>query len=96
MSFCSVVNTLYTYISQVTKNMTPGESVYGEKRISVEGPSSASGPGSNDAEPNGAIAAPTKTEYRVWNPFRSKAAAAILGGIDEIGIRPGAKVLYLV
>ena len=28
----------------------------------------------------------TKLEYRVWNPFRSKLAAAILGGVDEIWI----------
>lgn len=27
-----------------------------------------------------------KTEYRVWNPFRSKLAAAILGGVDNIWI----------
>ncbi|KAJ3050437.1 hypothetical protein HK097_008615, partial [Rhizophlyctis rosea] len=37
----------------------------------------------------------TKTEYRVWNPFRSKIAAGILGGVDHIHIQPGAKVLYL-
>ncbi|CAF2028268.1 unnamed protein product [Brassica oleracea var. botrytis] len=37
----------------------------------------------------------TKIEYRVWNPFRSKLAAAILGGVDNIYIKPGAKVLYL-
>ncbi|KAG2263182.1 hypothetical protein Bca52824_070261 [Brassica carinata] len=37
----------------------------------------------------------TKVEYRVWNPFRSKLAAAILGGVDNIYIKPGAKVLYL-
>jgi rRNA 2'-O-methyltransferase fibrillarin len=36
-----------------------------------------------------------KKEYRVWNPFRSKLAAAILGGVDKIHIRPGSKVLYL-
>ncbi|CAH1396227.1 unnamed protein product [Nezara viridula] len=36
-----------------------------------------------------------KIEYRVWNPFRSKLAAAILGGIDQIHIPPGSKVLYL-
>ena len=34
-------------------------------------------------------------EYRVWNPFRSKLAAAILGGVDNIYIKPGVKVLYL-
>lgn len=26
----------------------------------------------------------TKIEYRVWNPFRSKLAAAVLGGVDNI------------
>ena len=31
----------------------------------------------------------------MWNPFRSKLAAAILGGIGNIYIKPGAKVLYL-
>ncbi|KAK2077017.1 hypothetical protein QBZ16_005245 [Prototheca wickerhamii] len=60
----------------VTKNMVVGESVYGEKRISVEVDSA-------------------KTEYRVWNPFRSKLAAAVLAGVDNIHIRPGARVLYL-
>ncbi|KMT14511.1 hypothetical protein BVRB_4g072830 [Beta vulgaris subsp. vulgaris] len=61
----------------VTKNMVPGDSVYNEKRISVQ---------QEDA---------TKIEYRVWNPFRSKLAAAILGGVDNIWIQPGARVLYL-
>jgi rRNA 2'-O-methyltransferase fibrillarin len=60
----------------VTLNMVPGESVYNEKRISVEA--------------DGA-----KQEYRVWNPFRSKIAAAIVGGIENIHIKPGSKVLYL-
>lgn len=61
----------------VTRNMAPGESVYGEKRIQVE------------------AAEGDKVEYRVWNPFRSKLAAAVLGGVDNIWIKPGAKVLYL-
>ncbi|PKU74949.1 mediator of RNA polymerase II transcription subunit 36a [Dendrobium catenatum] len=60
-----------------TKNMVSGESVYGEKRISVQ---------NEDG---------TKVEYRVWNPFRSKLAAAILGGVDNIWIAPGSRVLYL-
>merc|ERR1719244_673102 len=34
-----------------------------------------------------------KLEYRVWNPFRSKLAAAILGGVDKIHMPPGSKVL---
>jgi len=36
-----------------------------------------------------------KTEYRIWNPFRSKVAAAIVGGIENINIKPGSKLLYL-
>lgn len=48
----------------VTKNLTPGESVYGEKRISVESSSMDKSIINGDATPA------TKTEYRVWNPFR--------------------------
>jgi len=36
-----------------------------------------------------------KIEYRVWNPYRSKIAAAIIGGVNDIYIQPGSKVLYL-
>ena len=57
--------------------MVTGESVYGEKKVSIDGDGGE------------------KVEYRVWNPFRSKLAAAILGGIDNIHMRPGSKVLYL-
>ncbi|CAG8443986.1 8636_t:CDS:2 [Diversispora eburnea] len=52
----------------VTKNLVVGESVYWEKRISLE-----------DKDGN-------KLEYRVWNPFRSKLTAGILGGLDNIYI----------
>ena len=51
----------------------------GEKRIQVDGPIGADGNA-------------TKLEYRVWNPFRSKLAAAILGGVDNIHMGPGSKV----
>lgn len=37
----------------------------------------------------------TQVEYRVWNPFRSKLAASILAGVDNIHIKPGCKLLYL-
>jgi len=60
----------------VTLNLVPGESVYGEKRITVE--------------ENG-----VKLEYRAWNPFRSKLAAGIMGGLKDIHIKPNTKVLYL-
>jgi hypothetical protein len=33
-----------------------------------------------------------KLEYRVWNPFRSKLAAAVLGGVENIYMPPGSKV----
>jgi rRNA 2'-O-methyltransferase fibrillarin len=59
-----------------TKNLVPGESVYGEKRVVIETEEG-------------------KVEYRIWNPFRSKIASAILGGIENIWIKPGSKVLYL-
>jgi fibrillarin-like pre-rRNA processing protein len=34
-------------------------------------------------------------EYRVWDAFRSKLAAAILKGVQAVPIKPGHKVLYL-
>ncbi|XP_020285575.1 rRNA 2'-O-methyltransferase fibrillarin [Pseudomyrmex gracilis] len=63
----------------VTMSIAPGISVYGEKRIKCE----------DNTNPE------EQLEYRVWNPFRSKLAAAILGGIEKIHISPGSKVLYL-
>ncbi|XP_010592483.2 rRNA/tRNA 2'-O-methyltransferase fibrillarin-like protein 1 [Loxodonta africana] len=60
----------------VTLNLVPGQSVYGERRVTVT---------------EGGV----KLEYRTWNPFRSKLAAAILGGVDQIHIKPKSKVLYL-
>jgi len=59
-----------------TKNLDPGVSVYGEKRVTVE---------EED----------TKTEYRIWNPFRSKIASALVAGVEEIHIAPGSRLLYL-
>lgn len=34
-------------------------------------------------------------EYRVWNPYRSKLAAAIMNGLKEMPIASGSRVLYL-
>ncbi|KAK6055728.1 rRNA 2'-O-methyltransferase fibrillarin domain protein, partial [Cooperia oncophora] len=59
-----------------TKNMVVGESVYGEKRVSVE-------------------EGTEKIEYRVWNPFRSKLAAAMMAGLENVHVKPGTKLLYL-
>jgi rRNA 2'-O-methyltransferase fibrillarin len=65
----------------LTLNMAPGESVYGEKRVSVE-----------EKTREGVE---TKIEYRVWNCYRSKLAAGIFNGIENIYMKPGSKVLYL-
>lgn len=61
-----------------TKNLVPGEKVYGEKLVKLK-----------NSYQN------FDEEFRIWNPFRSKLAAAILGGIDDIYIKPGMKILYL-
>lgn len=61
-----------------TKNLVPGEKVYGEKLVKLK-------------DSNGIF----EEEFRIWNPFRSKLAAAILGGIDDIYIKPGMRILYL-
>lgn len=58
----------------VTLNSTPGVAVYGEKRISVEKPSSTPG---GVAE---------KVEYRVWNPFRSKCKSKLLLINVQVGL----------
>src|SRR6267378_2045732 len=34
-------------------------------------------------------------EYRLWNPYRSKLAAAILNGLKHLEIRNSSSVLYL-
>jgi fibrillarin-like pre-rRNA processing protein len=36
-----------------------------------------------------------KVEYRVWDAFRSKLAAAIIKGVQTVPIMPGNRVLYL-
>ena len=55
-----------------TKNLVPGQKVYGERIVKWEG-----------------------EEYRIWNPRRSKLAAAIMNGLKNFPIKPGMSVLYL-
>ncbi|KAK6062384.1 fibrillarin [Seiridium cupressi] len=69
----------------LTRSVAPGLEVYGEKRITVE----------NSEKGEDGAPVSTKVEYRVWNPFRSKLAAGIIGGIEKIYMGPGKKVLYL-
>ncbi|KAI1768711.1 Fibrillarin-domain-containing protein [Hypoxylon sp. FL1150] len=69
----------------LTKSIAPGIEVYGEKRVTIDDTTKG-----EDGTP-----ITTKVEYRIWNPFRSKLAAGIIGGIDNIYMKPGSKVLYL-
>ncbi|WP_048812879.1 fibrillarin-like rRNA/tRNA 2'-O-methyltransferase [Acidilobus saccharovorans] len=55
-----------------TKNLVPGQRVYGEHLYSYEG-----------------------VEYREWNVYRSKLAAALLKGLQELPVREGDRILYL-
>jgi fibrillarin-like pre-rRNA processing protein len=55
-----------------TKNLIPGNAVYGERLVKFRG-----------------------YEYRLWDPYRSKLAAAILKGLETVPIYPKNRVLYL-
>ncbi|MGC9209939.1 MAG: fibrillarin-like rRNA/tRNA 2'-O-methyltransferase [Acidilobus sp.] len=55
-----------------TKNLVPGQRVYGERLINYQG-----------------------VEYREWNAYRSKLAAALLKGLEELPIKEGDRILYL-
>jgi fibrillarin-like pre-rRNA processing protein len=55
-----------------TLNQRPGQAVYGEMLIDLDG-----------------------KQYRSWNPFRSKLAAAIMKGLMNVRVSPGDRVLYL-
>jgi fibrillarin-like pre-rRNA processing protein len=55
-----------------TLNQRPGQAVYGETLIDLDG-----------------------KQYRSWNPFRSKLAAAIMKGLMNVRVSPGDRVLYL-
>ena len=60
------------YKKLATKNLAPGQKVYGEELVRIEG-----------------------TEYRIWNPNRSKIGAAIKNGLKKFPIKSGSNVLYL-
>lgn len=56
----------------VTLNLVPGESVYGEPLLLIDG-----------------------KEFRVWDPYRSKFAAAFLSGLKTLPQIRDKKILYL-
>ena len=55
-----------------TLNLSPGNSVYGERLVKYE-----------------------DNEYRLWDPYKSKLAAALLKGLRTVPIQSGQKVLYI-
>ncbi|MDO8625024.1 MAG: fibrillarin-like rRNA/tRNA 2'-O-methyltransferase [Candidatus Diapherotrites archaeon] len=55
-----------------TKNLVPGQRVYGEELLTVDG-----------------------TEYRNWNPYKSKLCAALKKGLLEFPITKDQSILYL-
>ncbi len=55
-----------------TKNLVPGQRVYGERLYHYQG-----------------------EEYREWNAYRSKLAAALLKGLVELPVKRGDRILYL-
>jgi rRNA 2'-O-methyltransferase fibrillarin len=71
--------------------MVPGLSVYGEKRVQVDKNTGVAA----KADLLSTTVAADKVEYRIWNPFRSKLAAAVVGGVENIYVKPGTKLLYL-
>lgn len=82
-----------------TKNLSKGESVYGEELITIEETKE-----NNDSESSSedCIIIPkkfqnieNKVEYRVWDIFYSKLGALIENGIQNIFMKPGSRVLCL-
>jgi fibrillarin-like pre-rRNA processing protein len=55
-----------------TRNLVPGQRVYGERLYHYQG-----------------------EEYREWNAYRSKLAAALLKGLVELPVKRGDRILYL-
>lgn len=89
----------------VTLNSTPGKDVYGEKRIQVEGPPGADG---NPMKIEYRVWNPFRSKLAGTSflpsfllfslkPYLTylSVLAAILGGVDNIHIKPGSKVLYI-
>ena len=75
------MNIFYKDGEIATKNLTPGIKVYDEKLIR-EG---------DEREDN----LENIEEYRIWNPRKSKLAAALLNGLGGFDLNSYSKVLYL-
>ena len=72
-----------------TENLVPGKKVYGEQlfeeRIIA----------TDNLNTNGDEVRTKEVEYRIWNPRRSKLAAAFLNGLTKLKIANDSKILYL-
>lgn len=95
----------------VTLNTTPGVAVYGEKRISVENPAATPGGVAEKVEYRVWNPFRSKREWSTFESLfvllvvfmaslrisivQFLVAAAVLGGVDNIWIKPGSKVLYI-
>lgn len=78
------------------------ESVYGvERKLLTKVPDlyTVEASGRLTSVPDGRFDFPnedgTNSQYREWDPFESNLAAAILGEVSNIWLRPGSRVLYL-
>ena len=76
------MNIFYKDGEIATKNLTPGIKVYDEKLIR-EG----------ENADNNETSAENIEEYRIWNPRRSKLAAALLNGLQDFDLKNDSKVL---
>ncbi|MBD3309695.1 fibrillarin-like rRNA/tRNA 2'-O-methyltransferase [Candidatus Woesearchaeota archaeon] len=68
--------------SLFTINLVPGRSVYGERLV-------------RESVDLGHKASKGVTEFREWDASKSKLAAAILKGANQVGLKEGHTVLYL-
>ena len=73
------MNIFYKDGEIATRNLTPGIKVYDERLIRE---------GNEENAEN-------IEEYRIWNPRRSKLAAALLNGLEGFNLNNDSKVLYL-
>jgi fibrillarin-like pre-rRNA processing protein len=60
-----------------------------DKKLAIENPAPGFKPFDEELIKTG------KKEFRVWNPYRSKAAAAIAKGLKEFPIGEGSRIVYL-
>ncbi|MDR3063320.1 MAG: fibrillarin-like rRNA/tRNA 2'-O-methyltransferase [Methanobrevibacter sp.] len=87
---------IYSDSQQIaTENLIVGKKVYGEKLIIVNKGFKNKNIADKDFKNEKVEDLEKKIEYRVWNPKRSKLAAALLNGLKSVEINENSKILYL-